>query len=142
MKRLITWLCALLASIMLAVCLSACGFRHPLSPAVSTDHGSSPGDVLHRLALIATTLAGLAILVCGFAAIALPDFITKKVCIRIASGAAAVIALSQIIYWVGSHTWLLVLVLLGAAGIWVWLHLAVVERWLGKDLNGNGSIGK
>ncbi len=100
-----------------------------------------PSGILTKLALVATALAGTVLIACAFVAIVFKGFLGAERLARIAGGCLAVIAISQMVYWLGNHLWILVCGTIAIAGLWAWAHVRLIEKWFGTDLNNDKKIG-
>lgn len=128
------WVMILCAFSIIIFLLTGCVQR----AAVIDQHTTSPGFILIKLSLVATALAGTGLIASGFLALFYPD---KAQVAKFAGVCLATIGISQAVYWLGSHPWIMGVAIVGTVGLWCWSHYRLIEKWLGKDLNGDKKIG-
>lgn len=137
-KKFLAWVIFLLAAVMFAIFLAGCGdSRGSLPPDAAGKGGVS--TVLHRVALVASAVAGSSLILAGIAAIFLR--LPAAIIWRIVSYSLVTIAIAQAVYWIASHIWVLMAALAAVLAGWVWLHRRLLERFVGKDLDGDGKLG-
>lgn len=126
--------------LVLVVFLCGCfGVRTPETPGFpAPGDGDSPGQLLNSITYWAVGLATLGL----FASIAIAIF-TPRIALarRLATFCVAVIIAGPVLLWVGANLWWISLVtaLLGGAA-YIWVHRKYLEKYVGKDLDGDGVI--
>lgn len=137
------WLVISLVLFVLTCGLAGCGqgVRMP-DHGSSFFHAGSPGEVLSKLALFFTALAGIGLIGCTVAAF----FATNKwEVLKAAIFCFAAIIGCQILYWLGEHLALAVGLSLVAfsvfGGLYLFAHRKSIEIKTGIDFNQDGKIG-
>ena len=134
-------LCALIYVMFLSGCShAAAGLRPPGTPPVHG--GATVADILQRIALWSAWVGGISLTLCLVAIWFVPNKWTVG---RIAICAVTLIASGQVIAWIGANIGLIAGCFIGLAvlglGFLAWRHLGRVEKFLKRDLNGDGKIG-
>lgn len=135
-KRDLLWATLAVLAILYALAIAGCG--RGLVPAGAHEKSVSggPGGALDSLAILATWIAGVGLLLCGVAAIWAPN---KFAVAKVAICCVAIIGVSCLLHWLAGHTALLVgasaAVLLLSTVSYVWLHRVDVKKKTGIDLN-------
>lgn len=125
-----------LAILILAGCFRAT-VPEPATPPPPGDGDAGAGGVLRQLAFWATWAGG--VLFIGSIAVAI--YTRSARIAQLAVVALGVIAAAQVLYWVGSHMWVLgVAVALGALVV-AYAARHKLEELLNKDLTGDDHIG-
>jgi hypothetical protein len=137
-----TWLGLGLFALAVLLALAGCGpvLRSPGDPAPGLHDG--PAGVLHRLALVASWLAGAGLIACAVAAVFVPN---KYLVGKAAIACVAVLLGAQVAYWLADHLAIAagmaaVCLALCAVG-WVWLHRKAIEKRTGIDLDFDKRLG-
>ncbi len=133
-RRDLIWLVLFLSAVIYALFLTGCGagLRPPGAPSVH----AGPAGALAGLAVWSAWAAGVGLLLCGVAAIWLPD---KLGVAKIALGCFTMLVVSFLLGWIANHETLVLgsiagVLLLGAIG-YTWLHRKDVKKKTGIDLN-------
>jgi hypothetical protein len=136
------WALLLCSIVALVFVLSGCG-RGAVQPGDAEAVQRGPAQILSRIAVIATAVAGAALVACGFLAVFYHD---KFLVAKLAIACVATVICAQVTYQFGNHLGAISLgalvVAIAAAGFLAWRHLGKIEKRLDIDLNGDGSIGR
>jgi hypothetical protein len=138
----------ILVGIILALCaliyfmfLTGCA-RGAVQPGAAASIPTGPAQVLSRIAIAATAVAGASLIACGFLAV---FYANKYLVAKLAIACVAIIIASQIVYQFGQHLGIVSLIAalaaVAGAGLWAWAHLSKIEKRLMCDLNRDGKIG-
>ncbi len=130
-------LLAAIAAIAAPIILLGCG-RHiavPVQPGQTVVH-AGPAGAVAGLAVYAAWAAGVGLLLCGVAAVFLPNKIGVA---KVAVGCIAALAISFLLGWVAAHAAIVMggsaaILLLGTVA-YIWLHRVDFKKKTGVDLN-------